>query len=186
LKSIWEKSNSFYEIDKLGVRSWPSLPTGITVHYTADGDLDRVKREMDKTKIGYHFIIDREGKIHQTANLAKAVNHAGKAMWNGQSPNRTHLAISVLSWGLVNRDGLSWNGTRVLNVEKRMGELWDIATQKQESVLKKLIQDLMTDFQISAANICGHEECAIPRGRKIDPGGVLSFTMAQLRKELST
>lgn len=184
MKSIWEKSASFWEIDKLGTHLWPALPTGITVHYTADGTLEQAKRAMDERKIGYHFIVDRDGLIHQTANLAKAVNHAGKAIWNGQSPNRTHLAIAFVNWGLASGDSLSWAGIKIETV-KRMGFLWEPATAKQEKALKRLIQDLMKDFGISAANICGHDEAALPKGRKVDPGGSLSFTMAQLRKELS-
>jgi N-acetyl-anhydromuramyl-L-alanine amidase AmpD len=186
LKSIYEKAHSYWEIDRLGTTAWPALPTGITVHYTADGNLERVKREMDKSKCGYHFIIDREGLLHQTANLAKAVNHAGKANWSGQSPNRTHLSVSLLSWGLLNGDGLAWNGTKIANPVKRGGHLWDAATEKQEKALIKLLRGLMADFGISAANICGHDECAMPKGRKIDPGLIMSFTMAQIRKELST
>lgn len=184
MKSIWEKSSSFWEIDRLGTKPWPALPTGITVHYTADSDIERVKREMDQSKVGYHFLIDKNGLIHQTANLSKAVNHAGKAMWNGQSPNRTHIAIAFVCWGLANRDGLAWNGT-VIETVKRNGHLWEPATDKQEKALRRLIIDLMRDFGITAANICGHAECALPAGRKCDPGGSLSFTMAQLRKELS-
>jgi N-acetyl-anhydromuramyl-L-alanine amidase AmpD len=185
MKSIWEPADKLWEIDRLGVRSWPGLPTGITVHYTADGDIDRVKREMDTQKVGYHFIVDRLGLIHQTANLAKAVNHAGKAMWNGQSPNRTHLAVAFISWGLLNKDGLAWNGTKIGGV-KRGGHLWDPATEVQEKKLFQLLRDLMRDFDISPINICGHDECALPAGRKVDPGFALSKTVAELRKEFAS
>jgi N-acetyl-anhydromuramyl-L-alanine amidase AmpD len=182
MKSIWEPADSLWEIDRLGVRSWPGLPTGITVHYTADGDLERVKREMNSSKVGYHFIVDRDGLIHQTANLAKAVNHAGKAMWNGQSPNRTHLAVAFISWGHLDKDGRAWNGMKVLNPVKRRGLLWDPATEVQEKKLLQLLSDLMRDFDISPMNICGHDECALPAGRKADPGGSLSKSMAEIRK----
>lgn len=185
MKSIWEKSNSFWNIDQLGTRPWPALPTGITVHYTADGDIERVKREMSQAHVGYHFVIDRDGSLHQTANLAKAVNHAGKAMWQGQSPNRTHLAVAFVSWGLLHEGGIAWNGTRVIGVNRR-GHLWDPATAKQEKVLINLLRELCRDFQILPLNICGHDECALPAGRKVDPGGSLSKTMAEIRKELST
>jgi N-acetyl-anhydromuramyl-L-alanine amidase AmpD len=186
VKSIWEGAVEYWEIDRLGVNPWPALPTGITVHYTADGDLERVKREMDKSKVGYHFIIDREGKIHQTAALTKSVNHAGKAMWNGQSPNRTHLSLAILSWGLLNDDKKAWNGQLVPEGVKRKGQYWDPATPQQERSLMNLLRALMADFEIRAGNICGHAECALPAGRKIDPGCTLPWTMAELRKALSS
>jgi N-acetyl-anhydromuramyl-L-alanine amidase AmpD len=185
MKSIWEGAQEYWEIDRLGVHFWPALPTGITVHYTADGDIDRVKREMDKNKIGYHFIIDRDGFLHQTANLTKSVNHAGKAMWNGQSPNRTHIAVAIVSWGLLNDDSLAWNGTRVVGT-KRKGQLWDAASMAQEKMLDRLLRGLMIDFRITPANICGHDECALPKGRKIDPGCTLSMSMSDIRKSFAS
>lgn len=184
MKSIWGGAEEYWEIDKLGTHVWPALPTGITIHYTADGDLDRVKREMQTQNVGYHFIVDREGLIHQTASLAKAVNHAGKAMWNGQSPNRTHLALAVLSWGLLNDDQRAWNGSQVKGT-KRKGQFWDVASSKQERVTVNLIRGLMADFHITPANVCGHDECALPPGRKIDPGCVFTFTMPELRKSFA-
>jgi len=185
MKSIWEGAKEYWEIDRLGVNFWPAMPTGITVHYTADGDIARVKREMDKSKVGYHFIIDRNGALHQTANLTKSVNHAGKAMWNGQSPNRTHIAVAIVSWGFLNDDGLAWNGTKVIGT-KRKGQLWDAASEAQEKMLMHLLRELMADFAISPGNICGHDECALPKGRKSDPGQTLSMSMSDIRKMLSS
>ena len=185
MKSIWQGASEYWEIDRLGVHFWPALPTGITVHYTADGDIDRVKREMESRKVGYHFVIDRDGSIHQTASLAKSVNHAGNAKWNGQSPNRTHIAVSLVSWGLLIDENKAWNGSAVHGV-KRKGQWWDPATSAQEKALFVLLRGLMTDFQISAANICGHDECALPPGRKVDPGCIMTLTMPELRKALSS
>ena len=184
MKSIWEAADKYWNIDRLGTKFWPALPTGITIHYTADGDLDRVKREMETKGVGYHFIIDRDGSLHQTANLLKAVNHAGKAMWNGQSPNRTHIAIAFISWGLLNSDSLAWNGSKAVGV-KRRGHLWDAATPEQEERLSTLVRQLMREFAISAANICGHDECALPQGRKVDPGGSLLLSMGDFRKAIA-
>lgn len=184
MKSIWENADKFHDLDRLGTTFWPGLPTGITIHYTADGNMDRVKREMSTKKVGYHFIIDRDGSLHQTAHLLKAVNHAGKAMWNGQSPNLTHIAIAFISWGLLNADGFAWNGSKEVNV-KRRGYLWDAASQAQETRLSTLVRQLMLEFAISAANICGHDECALPQGRKVDPGGSLKLSMSDFRKSIS-
>ena len=184
MKSIWENADKLHDLDRLGTTFWPVVPTGITIHYTADENMDRVKREMNMNGIGYHFIIDRDGSLHQTAHLLKAVNHAGKAMWNGQSPNRTHIAIAFISWGLLNSDGFAWNGSKAVGV-KRMGHLWDAASQAQEMRLSTLVRQLMQEFSISAANVCGHDECALPKGRKSDPGGSLKLSMIDFRKAIS-
>lgn len=185
-QTIWDHAASYWELDHLGVRPWASMPTGVTVHYTADPNFDRVKAHMLSENVGYHFIIDREGKIHQTASLGRCVNHAGKALWNGQSPNRTHLAVAFLSWGLLNSDSKAWNGTSVVGAVKRDGHLWDPATRAQEVSLLDLLHWAMSEFGILASNLCGHDECALPKGRKTDPGGSLSKPMSHIRRELST
>ena len=186
MNSIWPKADDFYEIDRLGTTPFmPMGPSGITVHYTACGFMHQAKNEMKHKKIGYHFIIDRDGTLVQTASLMNAVNHAGNAAWNGQSPNRTHVAVSLVSWGLLNSDMRAWEGTKVPFGAERLGKIWDIATAHQETKLKKLIGDLIAEYNILPLNICGHDECALPKGRKVDPGGVLSMTMAELRKEFS-
>lgn len=184
-QTIWDHAASYWELDHLGVRPWASLPTGVTVHYTADPNLDRVKAHMLSERVGYHFIIDRAGAVHQTASLGRCVNHAGKAMWNGQSPNRTHLAVAFLSWGLLSKESKSWTGAPVIGV-KREGNLWDPATVRQEESLIDLLQWAMREYGIMASNLCGHDECALPKGRKSDPGGSLSRSMGAIRKELST
>lgn len=184
MKSFWDNADEYWDLDRLGTRFWSDIPTGITIHYTADVNLDRVKREMDRTGFGYHFIIDRDGSLHQTANLLKAVNHAGRAMWNGQSPNRTHIAIAFMSWGLLDNDSKAWNGTKVIGI-KRQGHLWDAATLEQETQLFTIVRQLMREFAISAANVCGHDECGIPKGRKFDPGGSLKLSMSDFRKAIS-
>lgn len=164
---------------------------GVTVHYTADRDLDRTLRALQARGLGYHAIIDRDGTVYQTVPLTHGVWHAGKALWGQFSPNRSHLAISLLSWGeleaLAPGAYQSWNGQTVSTdeVASRAGAHWDAATPAQEAAL---VDFLVWACQqgISAENICGHDECALPKGRKIDPGGVLSMTMEELRGAVGT
>jgi hypothetical protein len=111
------------------------------------------------------------------------------------SPNRHFLAVAVASWGLLDKKGgslVAWNGSQVAahEAEKRPGNLtgeaflWDIATAPQERELKKFLKWVI-GCGIPPSMICGHDECALPRGRKPDPGGVLSQTMKELRGELA-
>jgi len=116
--------------------------------------------------------------------------HAGKALWGPHSPNRAHLSISLLSWGEVEclAPGAfeSWNGQAVTTTEvvERSGAWWDAATAEQEaSLVDALVWVVQKGIYVS--QICGHDECALPKGRKIDPGGVLSMTMEELRKHVA-
>lgn len=169
---------------------------GVTVHHTADTNVQRVIDSLKAQELGYHIIIDRDGTVIQTTYMGHRVNHAGSATWLDASPNRHHVAVALVSWGSVQKkDGQfqAWNGAQVVatQVAKRPGNLgpqeyyWHVATDAQE---KELIQFLRWAMWrgLDRESFCGHDECALPKGRKSDPGGVLSKTMAQIREELAT
>ena len=166
----------------------PLAPLGICVHYLADRDVDRSIQGLKDAGLGYHLIIDRDGKIFQTCYFNLRVNHAGVAEWNGLSPNRNFIAIAVASWGYLDAGNKAWNGAiidaketslRPSNVSEKLMR-WDAATQVQETALVNCLNWLVSKG-ISIKNICGHDESAKPVGRKPDPGGVLSRTMNDVR-----
>lgn len=170
----------------------PHGPQGITVHYTADRQVQRVCDALTARALGYHLIIDNFGAVYQFVPFDRRVSHAGKALWNDLSPNRAHLAVAVTSWGYLTDDLKAWNGEAVVSSDAahRPGNLsthmrwWDKATPAQERALLAFMHWAM-DHGIAPQDICGHDECALPRGRKEDPGGVLSQPMSKIRKLLS-
>lgn len=182
-------------INPLVMRSGDMVPLGVTVHYLADVNIERAIKSLTSEKLGYHFIIDRNGSVLQTCYLSHSVNHAGKADWRGHSPNRHHVAVALSSWGLASRKGetfTAWNGAELpaAEIARRPSNTsnalyhWHAATQAQEASLIKLLRWLVKNG-IDPKNVCGHDECCIPVGRKSDPGGVLSMTMGELRDIIS-
>lgn len=166
-------------------------PSGVTVHYTADRDVERSIRSLKQQNLNYHLIIDRDGKVIQTCYLDKACSHAGPAFWNGKSPNKQHVSISLVSWGHLtvrNSDQacFAWTGQQVdlKDTVWRFGTAWDKATREQEAKLFELLCWFIDMFNISPLDICGHDECALPKGRKPDPGGILGMSMYDYREAL--
>lgn len=158
---------------------------GVTLHYTADAKLDRVVESLSDSGLRYHLAIDRNGDICQLAPLTICVDHAGRAAWNGKSPNRHHVAIALVSWGkLIKHE--AWTGEKILPSERswRNDSFWHAATAEQLASLEKICLWLVSKG-IEPKDFCGHDECCLPLGRKVDPGGVLPFTMDQLRSRLS-
>jgi N-acetyl-anhydromuramyl-L-alanine amidase AmpD len=138
--------------------------------------------------LGYHILIDRSGTIFQCLGFHVTTWHAGKALWKEQSPNRHHISVSLISWGELDLDmGVykSWNDTVVPphEVRSRDGSHWDKAPAMQEASLEQVLR-WCVDSGIPPGNICGHDECAIPKGRKVDPGGVLCSSIDQIRESL--
>lgn len=186
VEAVYPHVKSLYYPEVLGAGPWPSgKPQGVTIHYTADRNLERVRQHGVRSKIGYHLLIDRDGYIHQTCFLDRRVNHAGSATWRGKSPNRHHIAVSLLSWGTIEKEETkfkSWSGVEVPmdDIVEIRGAYWDTFTDKQENSLLNILFYFIA-MGIDPKDVCGHDECCLPPGRKVDPGGCLSTGMAKLR-----
>ena len=164
-------------------------PEGVTLHYTADIDQQRVIDTLISKSLGYHLILTRGGSVVQLADLNQKLWHAGNADWNGLSPNRKHIAVAVMSWGLLTKkdgDFISWTGKPVdsAQVIEKNKHYWHKITFPQFMRLLEVCFWLY-DRGIKAHQFCGHDECARPSGRKIDPGGTLGIDMSTLRSILS-
>lgn len=183
---IYPYSNELRPDLKMGVAKM--VPTGICIHYLADRNVKRAIQGLQNNQnLGYHLIIDRDGKTTQTTYFNLSVNHAGKAMWIKASPNRSFIAISLASWGLLNDQKEAWNGSlisdAVLKEYKGKKYWWDPATTAQERELTRLL-DWIVLHGIKPDMICGHDECALPEGRKVDPGMILTKSMGEIRHDL--
>lgn len=166
-------------------------PQGITVHYTADRDSERSRRALKERGLGYHVLIERDGTVVQLTYMTRRVNHAGPSLWRELSCNKWHVAIALVSWGRLDDKRRAWNGESIVadqcaqrpeNISGRLA-WWDAATDVQVRRLLEVIRWCLA-FGIPPENVCGHDEAAIPAGRKVDPGGVLPMTMAELRQVL--
>jgi N-acetyl-anhydromuramyl-L-alanine amidase AmpD len=167
-------------------------PLGVVIHYTADRNLVEGVKSLVARKLGYHLIIDRDGGVYQMTSLDRKCWHAGSALWHGRSPNHHFLAVSLVSWGFLKPMTFeSYAGTkiRIEDVEQRPDNVkgivqpWDAATDLQLVALDEVLRFCITNG-IEPEMICGHDECALPFGRKLDPGGVLPWSMAKLRERL--
>lgn len=200
---LYDHADALYRLDELAQGPLPSgAVRGVTIHYSAERALEPTVRALrgigtDRVSLGYHVLIARDGTVTQLTRFSKRVYHAGKATWQGYSPNAAHISVALLSHGMLQRGGVlggfrTWAGEpvdpaevaeRPNNVNGRMA-FWDAAPREQELALLKFLRWCMA-HGIHASAICGHDECATPLGRKVDPGGVLSVTMNQLRAILS-
>lgn len=167
------------------------VPVGVTIHYAADRKIDRAISWLNSQNFGYHFMIDRDGTIHQTCLLNKTVNHAGNSRWNSCRNNNSHVSICLMSWGKLSQVDdkfYTWSGKTmpldsIVMRPNLQGNLlpWDKATVEQEASLQILLTWFIS-LGIDPNDICGHDECCIPQGIKQDPGGILSIPVSEIRK----
>ena len=190
------KKNVIYPNAKLGflkpMFQGAMIPKGIYLHYTAGDSAKSSITFLVKKQLGYHLMIDRDGSVTQMYDLVSTVYYAGSAVWNDLSPNRFFISIAICSYGLLTpmeKDKDSFEnvyGQQVDSAIYRRGNYWEPATHEQEDELIRLCTWLCKEFSISPDNICGHDECCVPKGRKIDPGGVLGFSMENFRGMISS
>jgi len=98
-----------------------------------------------------HFMIARDGTVHDLVPLPHKAWHAGKSSWNGKSNcNTWMLGIEMVATGSSGY------------------------TDEQYDALIELTQELIEKYNIKWDNITGHENIA--PGRKNDPGKNFDWT----------
>lgn len=179
-------------------------PMGAVVHFTAGHD--KTENQAYDTmeygrKQGYaYMLIGPTGKIYQAHALDKHGSHAGKSYWPGlgSDVSKKLVGIEIANAGEVDSENKSWFG-EVQNSEdiRQVSEAYGCPsgrykkyTIQQEAALIKLLL-WMKENNPDVFNfdyVLGHHEVAGIRGigywRKTDPGGALSMTMDEFRKEL--
>jgi len=171
--------------------------SGIVLHYTAGGHAIGTVNwfQNPQAKVSAHFIIDRNGDIIQMVDLEKAAWHAGSSMlsYRGKlkkGANRFTIGIELANYGLLHRDshGYFWYeragnmklyrldgapkvGTLVFPHGHFVTGWWEPYPAKQIESLMWLLNELYQKVDSLDKNcIVGHEEIALPLGRKLDVG----------------
>ena len=176
-------------------------PRGAVVHYTAGRHSSLSQGLNYQVQEGYlYFLIDQEGNIGQNFALDSWGYHAGKSSYKGLSGNVSNelVGIEITSAGLLTPQGdhyKSWFGTQIeaknvstitRQTDNQAVGHYEKYTKKQEESLTKLILWLHSNNPdvFSLDLVVGHDE--VSPTRKFDPGGALSMTMPEYRKQLKS
>jgi N-acetylmuramoyl-L-alanine amidase len=171
-------------------RSGHAIATGV-VHYsggTSARSTLRWLRDKD-SKVSTHFLIGRSGVIYQLVSIFDSAWHAGLSRWwyQGeitQDVNKFSIGIELANVGHMPKRAKKKNDSvkRFLRRKKiepmfeflkydtgeTVGGNWEPYDSRQIQSLKELITYLYDlGFPLS---LVGHEEIAMPPGRKKDPG----------------
>lgn len=201
----WGGAVTLNEVHDIGTGrgGWPKgIPQGIVVHYTASGDnVSGIIHALKAKHLGYHVLVMRDGRVIKLLPWEERCDHAGRSLHNGFNANAHFLGVAFASWGEIRKKGdkfFAWpndwtheipNDTVIKgrSATSDVERWWEATTKKQTGALLWLLRELCAKFSINPQMICGHEECAIPHGRKIDPGGCLGeLTMDKIREQLSS
>jgi N-acetyl-anhydromuramyl-L-alanine amidase AmpD len=171
---------------------------GVVVHYTAGrrGDIKEATatlKSMAESGLGC-LVMDANGVIYKARNqnlLTDYSYHAGKSAWKGFTGiSRYCIGMEICGAGLLDKNNKSWYGetfdeslvrTSKAKDNIRAGKYLAFTPAQEKSLINFIRWQLNTNPSFDPDWIVGHDEIAIPAGRKVDPGGSLSMTMPELR-----
>lgn len=111
-------------------------------------------RVLRRRRLGYHYFIDRNGKIYRFTDPKYVAKHAGVSWANGRH-SWNNFSIGVCLQGM---NGLAYSDKQYEGLQKLLDEL------------KKRYPDIPT------RRLWHHSEVAFPWGRKHDPGETFDTT----------
>jgi N-acetyl-anhydromuramyl-L-alanine amidase AmpD len=178
-------------------------PEGAVVHFTAGRSLKGESDAMNTVKNGdengfMFFVISRGGTVYQNFTLNNWGYHAGQSSYPGLGVGVSSklVGIEICNAGKLtkkeNGTYVSWFGEIYPESEVRWVKAdgprqegyYHKFTEDQEEALIALLVWLKKNnpekFQVKY--IVGHED--VSPGRKQDPGGALSMTINELRKQV--
>ncbi|WP_418360181.1 N-acetylmuramoyl-L-alanine amidase [Sphingobacterium detergens] len=140
-------------------------PKFIIYHFTAAGSaVSAISWMLDpKSKVSAHLHLDKQGNFVQLVEFNKRAYHAGVSEYNGYSNLNYHsIGIEIQNRGKVNGN-------------------YEDYTESQINAVIEVSKALIKAYP-SIIGVAGHEDIAMPRGRKDDPGP--KFPMNRVRKTL--
>ncbi len=167
------KDNLLYNNDGTPVefRQSPNISSGtkdirfILLHFDAASNSTSAVNWLTQKASGVSadLHITKAGYVTQMAKFNQITWHAGRSEWNGfTNLNRYAIGIEQENMGMVKGAYQDWT---------------EVQIQKCIEVCKALVKAYP-----SITDILGHEEVAMPRGRKDDPGP--KFPMERVRREV--
>lgn len=161
-------------------------PRLIVLHYTAAEFMDgSIAWLCDRrSKVSAHLVIGRDGALAQLVPFDRQAWHAGRSAWRG-TPHLNHYAIGIEMANLGPLGPARVDGKRPAyrtptglplpdlyygRTAPGAPELaWERYPAPQVRTVVAVCAALQQHYPMST-EVIGHSDCAVPAGRKLDPG----------------
>jgi N-acetyl-anhydromuramyl-L-alanine amidase AmpD len=163
--------------------------TAIIYHFTAGPKLEGTVQyfKNNPKQVSAHYVIGTDGRIVQMVALDRVSNHAGQSVLAGkQGVNSFSIGIEIVNWGALqqkgcphlfcNHYGKKYSGQSPILARK---QYWEPFTNDQYEALIRLTRYILS-VTPTITHITGHEDIAIPLGRKNDPGGAFDWNRIRM------
>ncbi len=174
---------------------WVTEPSCTVVHYTRGGRARGSARWLQNPDSGAscHAVLSRAGRRYDVVPMREKAWHAGLSEWfhNGEMTgdvNEYSIGVELSNYGPLTKK----NGIFYYELGQRMWRYhgpdpvprtlvydngviftawWEPYPTTQIDALKRLLDEMAKNgYETAANNLVGHEEIAMPLGRKRDPG----------------
>lgn len=156
----------------------------VVLHYTAAGSAHGSASwfSIPESRVSSHYIIGRQGHIIQCVELDRSAWHCGIAelVVEGEAhsdANERTIGIELANFGCRTRlmfqpHAHSQFKPAILQYDNGhvVDDYWEVYPDSQIDALQALLLRLSVTHGEAVQNLVGHEEIAMPLGRKMDPG----------------
>ena len=164
-------------------------PTLLVIHYTGGRNASSAASWLcnKAAKASAHLIIGRGGELIQLVPFDRVAWHAGHSVWRGRpSVNSYSIGIELDNPGFVKRVGGRWRALALgidyndEDVVEDGNKGWVAYTPLQLKRCDSICRELLQEYS-SLNDVAGHADVALPKGRKLDPGGAFGTDALRLK-----
>jgi N-acetylmuramoyl-L-alanine amidase len=161
-----------------GMNQTPKL---LVIHYSVTSTVEQAVAVLNRRRLSYHILIEKNGKAFQTRPFTKTAAHPGLSNWKamsdvnfGMSVARGAIGICLVNLGF-DVAGLQPTsigaGKLIYNPDDRTMQRWEKFPAPQAASCKAIARDIIATYQID--DVVGHHDVAIMG--KFDPGPLFNL-----------
>lgn len=173
-------------------------PDGAVIHFTVSPNSPKsaegVVRYLASKGLGCP-VVDAYGTIYvpEGFDWERDIGyHAGVSEWRGKkSVSNTKIGFELCGWGSDTK-GKNLPADQIRRGPSNSGDKTEYNYQKYTPEQEEFLFNVMPYLKAKYPNtfkydeVCGHDECATPKGRKNDPGQSLSMSMPDFRSKMKS
>nr|WP_298097258.1 N-acetylmuramoyl-L-alanine amidase [uncultured Shinella sp.] len=159
------------------------IPRLVVIHYSVTNTVAEAVRALDREKLSYHILIEKDGTAFQTRGFNETAAHAGLSNWKadrdvglGSSVATGSVGICLMNKGYAYDKTLpssaSAAGKLIYNPNDPSMQRWEKYPKPQIEACAKIVRDIIGAYPIT--DVAGHHDVAIMG--KFDPGPLFDFS----------
>jgi N-acetylmuramoyl-L-alanine amidase len=153
-------------------------PALLVIHYSVTDTVAQAVSALNAAGLGYHILIEKDGKAFQTRPLNQTAAHPGLSNWKaaggvtlGNSVQVGSIGICLMNKGYDFKKSPHTAGKLIYNPDDASMQEWESYPKAQVDSCASIVKEIVAAYPI--AEIVGHHDIAIMG--KFDPGPLFNL-----------